>query len=164
MSSLLGRSPAGDRIWEEKINPHAVKRMPRQVDEILNSIEDVVLQTENGPVEAAAFRIDVPRLERYAIRLTKGLLAHHFPDHSATDWKFTVRFVPLRREALDFLAPYRDLLQVAERGDRVFSYRYGLSDTAQSGLWMLSFYEATLILIHHTALVANPTAVTSPPS
>ena len=149
MSSLVGRSPAGERIWEEKVVPRTLKRLPREIDAIRRSLKDVILQTEVGPMEATSFEMEEGRMERYAVRIVKGLLAHHFPKYDYFMCSFDVRFIPLVPENLEFLAPYRDLLSFEEKGDRVFRYRYGLSDTETSGLWMLTFYDAILIMVHH---------------
>lgn len=158
LSSLIGRSPAGDRIWEEKSLTNSVPRLRREVDAILASTKDVVIPTDHGPMEATSFELDTPRFERYVVRLTKGLLAHHYPGYVYSDATFSVRFVPPTGEYLDFLAPYRDLLKFDERGDRVFRYRHGLTDTAKSGVWLLTFYDAALISVHH----ARPDAVLAP--
>ncbi len=116
---------------------------------ILRSAKDVLLQTEAGPLEAVSFEIDQLRVERYAVRLTKGLLTHYYPSYDYSSCSFDVRFVSLKSENLDLLAPYRDMLRFEEKGDRVFRYRFGLTDTKKSGLWMLTFYDAVLVLVFH---------------
>ena len=85
------------------------------------------------------------------MRLTKGLLTHYFPEYDYTSCSFEVRLVSLTPANLELLIPYRDLLQFDERGDRVFRYRFGLTDTKTSGLWMLTFYDAVLFLVFHGA-------------
>ena len=149
MSSLVGRSPAGDKIWDERVVPNTLRRLPADVQSIRRSLKDVVLKTENGPQEAVAFEIDETRLERFVVRLVKGLLTHHYPVYDYTTSFFEVRFIPLVQENLEFLAPYRDYLQFAEKGDSVFRYRHGLSGTQKSGFWMLTFYDAILIMARH---------------
>ena len=151
LSSLIGRSPAGDMVWEERVVPRSLKRLPDEVDTNFCSTRDVLLQTEAGPLEAVSFEIDRARTERYAVRLTKGLLTHYFPEYDYLSCSFEVRLVSLTPANLESLAPYRDMLQFDERGDRVFRYRFSLTDTKKSGLWMLTFYDAVLILVLHSA-------------
>lgn len=109
-----------------------------------------MLQTDIGSVDAVAFSIDLARLDRYAIRITKGLLAHHFPDYDYSDCSFESRVVPNREEEWKKLDGVRDLLRYAEKGEGVFRYRFGLTDTRKSGLWMLIFYDAILLLVFHS--------------
>lgn len=149
LSSLVGRSPAGDKIWEDRVVPRSLKRLPADVNAILRSIKDAVIQTETGPLEAVSFEIDPERAERYVIRLTKGLLTHYYPSYDYSSCSFDVRFVSPTSANLELLAEYRDMLHFEEKGDRVFRYRFGLTDTKESGLWMLTFYDAVLILVFH---------------
>jgi hypothetical protein len=44
----------------------------------------------------------------------------------------------------------RDLLHYDERGSGVFQFRRGLTDTKQSGLRLLVFYEAVMFLVAHS--------------
>ncbi len=131
--------------------PRSLKRLPDEVDTILRSAKDFFLETEAGPLEAVSFEIDQARAERYAVRLTKGLLTHYFPEYDYSSCSFEVRFVSLTPANPELLAPYRDMLRFDERGDRVFRYRFGLTDSKKSGVWMLTFYDAVLILIFHGA-------------
>lgn len=101
-------------------------------------------------MEAVAFQIERARLSRYFIRMTKGLLRHHYPSYDYRLSTFQVRFILPGDSNLSSLDEIRDQLKYSRLGEGVFQYRHGLSTSGISGLWMFVFFEAILVLIHHT--------------
>ena len=149
LTSLLDRSAAGDAIWENKVVRGYFPRNPREIDAISPSLKDVIIERNGKAVEATSFSIDHGRLSRYFIRMTKALLRHHYPSYDYAKATFDTRFVLLEDKRLDKLAEVRDMLHYHHVGEGVFQYRHGLTDTGLSGVWMLVFYEAILVLVHH---------------
>lgn len=149
LTALLDRSAAGDAIWENKVVRGYFPRNPKELDAIIPTLKDVILDRDGRAVEATAFSIDHGRLSRYFIRMTKALLCHHYPSYDYADAAFDVRFFLLGDKRLDELAEVRDMLHYSHVGEGIFQYRHGLTDTRLSGLWMLVFYEAILVLVHH---------------
>jgi len=126
LSSGLNRSATGDYIWENKVLPNTVKRLPTEVDKILESCEDALIETASGPMDVVRFKIDPHRVNRYMVRLTKGLLRHYFPDYDYSQSRFDVEKVgPQRLEQLDSI---EHLLRLEERGDAVFSTHHRCAD------------------------------------
>ena len=150
LTSLIDRSPAADRIWEEKVVPGFLPRNQRVVEDIFPSLRESVLQRGEDNLEAVSFSVDRDRLAKYFTRMVKGLLRYHYPDYNYSQSIFRVRFVLPGDARLQELSATRDLMHYSFRGDGVFQYRHRITDSGLSGLWMLVFYEAILVLVHHT--------------
>ncbi|WP_035615389.1 hypothetical protein [Haloferula sp. BvORR071] len=150
LASLLARSAAGERIWEEKVVPGFLPRNPRTVDAILATMEDKEMVLDGVLQEVVSFDAGWERMTEYFTRLTKGLLRHHYASYDYSASVFRVQFLHPWDERLGQLEAVRDMLNYDRIGEGVFQYRHSLSDTGQSGLWMLVFYEAILVLVHHT--------------
>ena len=138
-STLLGRSAAGDWIFENKVVRGIAARSPQFREAILASIQEVKLRTENGIVDAARIKIPWNRAERFLVRCVKGLITYHYPSYDYSSDHFEVCHVPSNNEALDKIAPLRDYLLYEELGVGVFQYRRGITDTSMSGVWILVF-------------------------
>src|SRR5258706_7560399 len=147
LSAAYGASKAGEWILEHK----ASKKTPKLIDALLTSIEEVKLLTvDHGEVDVERYEVPIDRIERFVIRVTKGLLTHHFPDYDYSTATFETRYIPQTVDNLAKLEPIRDLLHYDSRGDGVFQYRRGLTESKLSGLWILVFYEAIVFLVSHT--------------
>lgn len=149
-SSLLGRSTAGDWIFEHKVLRGIAVRSPKFREALLSSLKDVKLETEEGIIDAAKFTVPWERVERFVIRCVKGLLTFHFPDYDYSHDKFEMLHIPPIAEELKKLEPIKQYLTYDERGEGVFQYRRGLTDTKESGMWILSFYQAILFVVVHS--------------
>lgn len=149
LTSLIDRSPAGETIWEEKVVPGFFPRNAKEIDAIIPSLRDVTLARDGEIIEGVAFETDLNRLSRYFTRMTKGLIRHHYPIYDYSVDEFQVRYFLPGDEGLEKLAEVRDVLQYEHVGDGVFQYRHGITDTSRSGLWLLVFYEAILVVVYH---------------
>ena len=150
LSANIARSKAADWIWENKVLPRTVVRSPTLVDKMLESSRDVVFSTDAGEQEATAFEIPADRVERFVVRVTKGLLRHYFPDYDYSSATFDVRSIPPTASSLALLNDVKERLDYDFRGEGVFQFRRGLTDTKESGVWLLLFYESTLFLVAHS--------------
>jgi hypothetical protein len=146
-SSHLGASKAAEWILENK----ASKGSPALIHSLMQTMEDTKLLTvEEGEIDVTSFSIPTDRVERFVIRVTKGLLAHYYPDHDYGTATFEARHIQQTMDDLAKLEPLRDLLHYDFRGDGVFQYRGGLTESKLSGVWILVFYEAVVFLVSHT--------------
>jgi len=151
-ASSYGRSKTGEGIWEERVVPKSLSRHPRDVDNILSESEDVMIDTEKGQEEIVSIQIDHNRLDRFCTRIVKGLIRYHYPDYDYYDSRFEVRLSPPLTNAEDHVAEIEPFFNSDERGDGVFTYKHCITDTGESGVWILTFYEAASILVYHTKL------------
>lgn len=150
VSSSVERSVAGDQIWDSKVVTNTVRRLPLQVDHLLASCQDQTAAIGGDARDVVAFGINRPRLDRYAVRLVKGLIRHHFPDFDYDQSVFQVRLAPLREQGVELLGAFQGLLGCEVRGSGVFRYHFGLTDSGQSGVWIMTFYEGITIAVFHS--------------
>lgn len=149
-SSSVERSETGDHIWESKVIANTVRRMPHDVDRVLASCEDRAVEIDGSTQNLVAFEVDRCRLDRYAIRLVKGLLRHHYPGYDYTQSDFQVRLAALRAQIVDLRESLHEHLQCEVRGSEVFRYHFGLTDSGQSGVWLMTFYGGVTIAVFHS--------------
>lgn len=119
-------------------------------------MEDTKLLTEeNGSMDVVSFTFDYERMKRFVVRITKGLLFFYYPDYDYFNDTFDVRYIQPTHENLGKLNSVKNILRYDYRGDGVIQYRFGLTDTKLSGLWIIVFYGATIFLVHHTKSEAH---------
>jgi hypothetical protein len=146
-SAHLGASKAGEWIVENR----ASKRSPALIQSLLATMEQTKLLTvEDGEIDVTSFEIPVDRMEKFMIRVTKGLLTHYFPDYGYATAVFDVKHIRQTVDNLSKLEPLKNMLQYDCRGDEVFQYRGGITDSKQSGVWILLFYGTVLFAVSHT--------------
>jgi hypothetical protein len=146
-SAHLGASKAGEWIVENR----ASKRSPALIQSLLATMEETKLLTvENGVIDVTRFEIPVNRIEKFIIRVTKGLLTHSFPDYDYVKAIFDVKHIPQTVDNLSKLEPLKNMLRYDYRGDEVIQYRGGITESKQSGVWILLFYGAVLFAVSHT--------------
>jgi hypothetical protein len=151
LCAVIGSTPAGEWILTKKVVPGIMTRSPAFRESLLNSMTDTKLLTEEDVlIDVVSFTFDPERVERFVIRVTKGLLSFYFPDYDYSHDIFSLRFVEPTRENLNKLDTVKDHLRYDSRGDGVIQYRFGLTDTHRSGIWIIVFYGATIFLVHHT--------------
>jgi len=150
LSAHIDRSQSGERIWEERILKKTFYRSPALIEQLRVTLKDTHLMTSSGAIDAVSYEVDGKRIKRFMIRITKGLLTHYFPDYDYTDAVFESHPITCNPEDNELLNQIRSLLKYDSRGDDVFQFRFGLTDTKLSGLWLWVFYGATLFLVTHT--------------
>jgi hypothetical protein len=149
-TASLGRSAAADWIFDNKVVPGTMKRSEAFRESMLASMTEVKIQdADQGEIDAISFRPSGDRVQKFAIRITKGLLHYHYPDYDYRSAIFTAVHIPARVDALAKLEQIKKVLVYDERGKGVFQYRRGLTDSKQSGFWIYLFYEAVLLIVAH---------------
>ena len=113
-------------------------------------MQDVRLLTDVGEIEATKFSVDEARIENFVIRCTKGLLRYFYPDYNYKTAVFRVIHVPPYETELAKLEGVKNLLKYDARGNGVFQFRHGLTESKQSGIWLFVFYEAVIYLVAHS--------------
>jgi hypothetical protein len=153
LCTIIGSTPAGEWILKNKVAPGTMVRSPAFRESLLKSMENTELLTEeHGLIDVVSFKFDYDRVERFVLRVTKGLLSFYYPEYDYSDDAFEVRYVEPTRENLSILEPVKNILRYDYRGDGVIQYRFGLTDTKLTGLWILIFYGATIFLVRHTKI------------
>jgi hypothetical protein len=156
LCAIIGSTPAGEWILQNKVVPGIMTRSPAFREGFLSSMKDTKLLTEeDGLIDVVSFTFDYDRVERFVVRITKGLLSFYHPDYDYSSDNFDVRYVEPTRENLNKLDSVKNILRYDYRGDGVIQYRFGLTDTKLSGLWIIVFYGATIFLVHHAKAKAH---------
>lgn len=150
VSMAANVSGAGTDIMRTKVFDRSLKKSPKLKSQIGQSIFPGTLQTPHGPVTGPLIAMDRKDFEPYLIRITKGLLAHLYPQVDYSGLIFSV--VQLGQFQAD-QPRFRDMaaiLKYGQRGDGVFRFWHGMAkEEPSSGLWILQFYEAALFLVKH---------------
>jgi hypothetical protein len=147
--AAIGATPAGEWILKEK----GMTRSEAFRESLLSSMRDTKLLTDkDGLIDVASYSMDWNRIERFVLRVTKGLLSFHYPDYDYSQDTFELRFVEPTHDNLKKLDAVKHALRYDFRGDGVVQYRFGLTDTRLSGIWIIVFYGAMPFLVHHTKL------------
>jgi hypothetical protein len=147
LSCQLGGSSAAQWIFENKVLKNTVVRAPSLRETMLSTMKEVVLPTIDGNISATQFEIPRERVEQFVIRVTKGLITKYFPEHDYFDAAFNAKHIPSTIESLTHLETVKNTLRY---DSGVFEFRYGLTDSGQSGVWILVFYECAIFLVVHT--------------
>jgi len=157
-SIAVGKSPAGDWIWDQKVLGSTVARSPRFREEMLNRISSPNVANPSGGPNLCAVELPSERIERFIIRLTKGLIHHYFPNYDYSSSTFQVEYIPPTEESMRILQEVLAELtgtSYDERGDGVIRYRYVITDTRLSGIWIFAFYDAIFYRVYHKRQTAT---------
>jgi hypothetical protein len=161
-SSPLGTSRAGEWIFKNKALPRTIAGSVAFRNKMLSSMKNIKASTPAGEIEVVELSIPRDRIKPWIIRITKGLLTHHYPACDFSAARFEVVFVGQNVELRRILEPLRDQLIYGEKGRDVFQYRHGLTESGQSGVWILAFYQAAVFFVTHTTNEADASALRAP--
>jgi hypothetical protein len=161
-STPLGVSSAGAWIFKNKALPGTIGGSRKFRNKMLASLKNIKASSEAGDVEVIQLTFDRERTERWIIRITKALLWHHYPEYNSSAARFDVVFVGQDVDLRKMLEPLRDVLIYGEKGREVFQYRHGLTESGQSGVWILAFYRAAIFFVTHTTNEADGSALRVP--
>jgi hypothetical protein len=93
-SASIGATPAGEWILKNKVAPGIMTRSPAFRETLLNSMQNTKLLTEeSGLIDVVSYSIDSSRIERFVIRIVKGLLSFYYPNYDYSQDIFNYRFV-----------------------------------------------------------------------
>jgi hypothetical protein len=150
-SMWLNASKAAEWIIQNKVLPGIISRSPPFRESFLSKMEDFrFLTVEDGEIDAVRYAMDAARIERFLIRVVRGLLTHYCPDYNASKDFFKVHLVKTTLQNLETLDQIKGQLHYDSRGEEVLQYRFGLTQSKQSGIWIMLFYGAALFLVLHT--------------
>jgi len=151
VSTAANVSKVGKDIMREKVFGGSLKRSLALKRQMGRDVIKGTMMTPLGAVTAPLIAMDQQVLDRFFIRLTKGLLATYYPD---IDY-FALNF--LVTQLNQFGAEHRtfnrviSLLQADQRGDGVFRFWHGVAhEQRTAGIWVHQFYDAALFMVTHS--------------
>lgn len=145
-ASLMGRSPAGDWIWQQKVVGSSFARSPKLKANVVKHLSKLPVQTPGGVIQMYGISIPIPRANRFLIRLAKGMLAKFSPEKDYSSQKFEVTQLDLKQDNITYLSK---MAMYDHRGDRVFRFwRAVAPEVVQAvGLFAFCFYDASLFMV-----------------
>jgi hypothetical protein len=150
-SISINRSPSGDRVWEENVIPGTIARSPKLQSDMVRRMKKVCVATATGIDFLPAIEVPDERIEKFLVRVTKGMLRHFYPEYEYQHDDFSVRLIsPINERKLRSLDKFIMATKYEERGGDVLRFRHGITDTGLSGVWLYIFYDSVWYLVFHT--------------
>lgn len=149
-SIAIGASPAAAAANRGATLPSAFRRSEKFTEHTISLIEHGVIDYLDGAKEMDGIVIPKARFARFLTRIVKGLLRHYEPRYDYASDSFTVKHLAISQQNLDLLAPFQMKSRFDSRGAGVASYRWIVDADKHVGLWLITFFESTNALVHHT--------------
>jgi hypothetical protein len=148
-SIAVGASPTAAATMVDASLPHVFHRSAKFSDYTISLVERGMIEYLDGPREVDGIVIPKDRLTRFMTRIVKGLLCHYEPEYDYSSDAFTVKLLAISQTNLDLLAPFQAKGTFDKRGDGVVCFRREVRHDKQEGLWLITFFEAANVLVHH---------------
>jgi hypothetical protein len=146
LAAAASRSAIGDWIWRERVVNRTFRRSPALRASFAQSLVRVLEERNGIQFPAAAITIPDERADRYLVRITKGLLAHFYPEFDYSTHSFEVDHISPTVDNLDMLASN---FAYGERGQGVFRFFREVVSDPPMGFWVLIFYDWACFLVVH---------------
>lgn len=116
---------------------------------MISTIEKGFIATPFGPVLADRLAMKAAVVDRFLIRLTKGLLTKFYPELDYSDFRFEITMFD-QLKLLQTLESISVLFVKDQRGGDTFRFWRGLAaDKPTYGVWIYSFYEGVTFMVSH---------------
>lgn len=157
VASEITANAAGRKIMAEKVlgSTMAKARQPEFVLRMAATMRDVTLKTPAGAKEVSTFSASSDQIFPGVIRITKGLLAHFYPEYDYARDEFFVLDIHsgtlVKGDTLRQLAIVKALASKAQpdhRGNEA-EFKFWRQVEGNRGIWLLVFYEAMHFVVSH---------------
>jgi hypothetical protein len=149
VASVNGRSSAGKWIWKNRVIGSSFKRSPKLREHVSREARILNLNLPSGPVPVPTLAIPIDRANLFLRRITKGLIAHFYPDYDFRNDEFKIFCIaPIPRHA----ETIKNLIRFCRydfRGDGVFEFWHSITAERNGGCWIYRFYEAAWFVVIH---------------
>ncbi|MEN6473262.1 MAG: hypothetical protein ABFD81_04545 [Syntrophaceae bacterium] len=148
-SAYRWQSAKGMWVWKNKVVNSTFKRSPKLKANIRKSLLHVPVQTDQGVEIMPAILFPEDRLNRWLIRITRGLLFKFYPDIDSSDMYFEVDQITPSQELADTMYA---TMTYDERGNGIFRFwRAVVSDEINCpGMWSYVFYDGMCFSVAHS--------------
>lgn len=155
MSAKTNNLAAG-RLLEQGVLRKTISSSAKLHAHILEHIGATPILGANGVELASTLNFPKDRAERFIVRLTKAMIAKFHPDYDYSSESFDVKHLwNLSADQVACVKEMQTQLLYDFRGDKVFEFWRGLSDTG--GAWVFIFYEAVgFVVLHRHDTETNP--------
>jgi hypothetical protein len=145
-------SPRSIALLRQRIIPR-MRKTPALIVDFMSSIRRVVVHSPSGIYlgQAPAFPFNRSRIQVVINKIVRGLFLKHTKRRLATDYVVAdFHYNPVIEASMQEAITRLPLFTIGDGA--VFSYRFCLSDTAESeSYWFLMFYNDTSIFVTQTA-------------
>lgn len=115
---------------------------------MLNHIGEMPVLTRYGVAIAPTLNFPLDRAERFIIRVTKAMLSKFHSNYDYSRDSFVIKHLGnMTKDQVACVEEMRMQFLYDFRGDKVFEFWRGLSDTG--GGWVFIFYEAVGFVVFH---------------
>ncbi len=148
-SAYRWESDKGKWIWKEKALGSTLQRSPKLRQRVLDSLHHLPVQTQNGVEVMPVIIFPESRMNRFLIRITKGLLFSFYPDIDYSDMHFEVQQITPTQEMANYMS---ENMLYDERGNGVFRFWRSVvnSDPRFAGIWSYVFYDGMCFSVAHS--------------
>jgi hypothetical protein len=155
-------SAVGKDIMRKKVFGGSLRKSPKLKKQMGRDVFLGSLLTALGPMIVPLVAMDRNVLDRFFIRLTKGLLATFYPHINYNGLNFAVTQLNQFGSGHPTFNAVTSMLTADQRGGSVFRFWHGVaSELETTGLWVYQFYDAALFMVKHSA---HPWPEQLPPS
>jgi len=160
------RSGAGEWIWQNKVVPSLFERNRKLAQNARSFLGFRKLAAGGGEIELPALGFPRERVERYMIRITKGLLRHFHPEYDYSQDVFDVKDMLPSPEGIELLRRLTEQLPLyEERGDGVFRFWRGFpQNRPNNGAWIFLFYNGACFFVLHGKNLSELKKGSGPPT
>ena len=142
MFGEAGVSPAGKRLWNEKL--HRMYRKNKGLRRrIANSLHDVEIVTPSGLYigRGLGVRLENERLEKVVSKIVRGLYYHEYQEALPAAAEVICNFVqrPLAMSPIENIVP--ELHFGSRKWPGIFEYRFNcVAEKPEASIWLIRFY------------------------
>lgn len=150
VSTVTGRSPAGEKIFRENVLKSTCRRSPAFRAQLAKDARLLRLRVPGPPVIVPTFSYPEDRANRTLTRITKGLLTRFYPQYDFSKDVFRCLCpgpTPNHKTGIESLLGLTDVY--FKLGDGVFEVRWAVNPNAPCGLWLYRFYGAAVFVCIH---------------
>lgn len=150
-SALINSNSSGRLIWKRVVQSTLPsKRIAKRIDELRNTIEPAVIRTSFGMFGASKMEFDAASIERFLIRLTKGLISVCHPEVDRNSLSFEITQIDQFKLNSIKLSGVADRFRYFGRGKGIYRHWRAFShEDTHLGLWIHMFYDSSAWMVHH---------------
>ena len=147
LAAFQGQSAPGKWIWKNKVMDSTFKRSPLLKRAVAKSLRKLTVEGPSGANTVSAITIPKDRVNRYLIRITKGLLYRFYPHINYFQQEFSVEQFLLNENVMSQLF---ENFVYDERGEGVFRFYRAIAEDGNEGVWVYIFYDQACFLVQHS--------------
>ena len=150
VSTAVNVSDTGKDVMRKKVFGGSLKKSPALKKQMARDVFKGTIMTALGPMSVPLIAMVREVLDRFFIRLTKGLRATFYPDIDYFGLKFAVsQHTQFGAQHPKFKAATSGMI-ADQRGSGIFRFWHGVAaEQRTSGVWIYQFYDAALFMVRH---------------